>query len=84
MTKLTDLCDIQYGYAFDSGAFTDDESYPQLVRIRDVKRGYSETYYNGDYFKNGKINGFDLIIYLQADNTPIGFTEFNNVFLNSK
>lgn len=30
-------------------------------------------------FKNGIIEGFDLIIYLQADNTPIGFTEFNNV-----
>ena len=49
MAKLTDLCDIQYGYAFDSALFTDDCSYPQLVRIGDVKRGYSETFYNGDY-----------------------------------
>ena len=33
MTKLTELCDIQYGFAFDSGAFTDDDSYPQLVEL---------------------------------------------------
>ena len=40
--KLTDLCNIQYGYAFDSGNFTDDESFIPLVRIRDVKKGFSE------------------------------------------
>ena len=48
MKKLIDICDIQYGYAFDSKCFTDDSCYPPLVRIRDVKRGYSETYYSGD------------------------------------
>ncbi len=36
MKKLTDICDIQYGYAFDSACFTKDSSYPPLVRIRDV------------------------------------------------
>ena len=49
MKKLTDICDIQYGYAFDSKCFTEEPLYPPLVRIRDVKRGYSETYYSGDY-----------------------------------
>lgn len=49
MKRLADICDIQYGYAFDSKCFTEDSSYPQLVRIRDVKRGYSETYYSGNY-----------------------------------
>ena len=46
--KLTDVCHIQYGYAFDSLCFCDDDSYPQLIRIRDVVRGYSETFYNGN------------------------------------
>lgn len=46
--KLTDVCHIQYGYAFDSSCFCDDDSYPQLIRIRDVVRGYSETFYNGN------------------------------------
>ena len=33
MKKLIDICDIQYGYAFDSKCFTDDSCYPPLVRI---------------------------------------------------
>lgn len=47
MVKLTDVCDIQYGYAFDSKCFTEDNSYMPLVRIRDIKRGFSETFYAG-------------------------------------
>lgn len=35
--KLTDMCCIQYGYAFDSASFTEDATFPPLVRIRDVK-----------------------------------------------
>ena len=41
--KLTDVCDIQYGFAFDSAKFSDNQGIP-LIRIRDVVRGYSETY----------------------------------------
>ncbi len=40
--KLTDICDIQYGYPFDSALFSDTDGIP-LIRIRDVIRGYSET-----------------------------------------
>ena len=41
--KLPEICKIQYGYAFDSAEFSDSEGIP-LIRIRDVVRGYSETY----------------------------------------
>ncbi len=67
MTKLTDLCDIQYGYAFDSGAFTDDDTYPQLVRIRDVKRGYSETYYCGEYPEEYVLSAGDLLVGMDGE-----------------
>lgn len=40
---LTKVCRIQYGYAFDSSLFSDNQGLP-LVRIRDVVRGFSETY----------------------------------------
>ena len=40
--RLTDICDIQYGYAFDSALFSEIKGTP-LVRIRDVVRGFSET-----------------------------------------
>ena len=67
MAKLTDLCDIQYGYAFDSALFTDDCSYLQLVRIRDVKRGYSETFYNGDYPEEYVLSAGDLLIGMDGE-----------------
>ena len=67
MKKLTDICDIQYGYAFDSKCFTEDSSYPQLVRIRDVKKGYSETYYSGDYPKEYILTEGDLLIGMDGE-----------------
>ena len=67
MKKLTDICDIQYGYAFDSKCFTEDSSYPQLVRIRDVKKGYSETYYSGDYPKEYILTEGDLLVGMDGE-----------------
>lgn len=46
--KLIDVCGIQYGCPFDSKCFTEDNTYPALIRIRDVVRGYTETFYKGD------------------------------------
>ena len=67
MKKLTDICDIQYGYAFDSKCFTEDSSYPQLVRIRDVKKGYSETYYAGDYSEEYILSEGDLLVGMDGE-----------------
>ena len=65
--KLTDLCNIQYGYAFDSRYFTDDESYIPLVRIRDVKRGFSETYYSEKYPEEYILHAGDLLIGMDGE-----------------
>lgn len=65
--KLTDLCTIQYGYAFDSNKFSDDSSYLPLIRIRDVKRGYSETYYSGDYPEEYIIHDGDLLVGMDGE-----------------
>ena len=65
--KLTELCDIQYGYAFDSACFTEDDSYLPLVRIRDVLRGYSETYYAGEYPKEYVLHAGDLLIGMDGE-----------------
>ena len=67
MKKLTDICDIQYGYAFDSRYFTEDPAYPPLVRIRDVKRGYSETYYSGGYPQEYILASGDLLIGMDGE-----------------
>lgn len=65
--KLTELCDIQYGYAFDSGKFTEDENFIPLVRIRDVKRGYSETFYCGEYPEEYVLHAGDLLIGMDGE-----------------
>ena len=65
--KLTDLCDIQYGYAFDSACFTDNNTYIPLIRIRDVKRGYSETFYTGDFSEAYIIHSGDLLIGMDGE-----------------
>ena len=65
--KLTDVCYIQYGYAFDSSCFCDDESYPQLVRIRDIIRGFSETFYKGDIPEGYYIYKGDYLIGMDGE-----------------
>ena len=49
--SFTEVCDVTYGYAFDSKCFTDNPEDTPLIRIRDVKRGFSETFYNGLKFR---------------------------------
>lgn len=65
--KLTDMCCIQYGYAFDSASFTEDATFPPLVRIRDVKRGFSETYYSGNYAEKYIVRRGDILIGMDGE-----------------
>ena len=83
IVKLTDICDIQYGYAFDSSGFTNDSSYPPLVRIRDVKRGYSETFYNGDYPKEYILHSGDLLVGMDGE-FNIARWQSQNALLNQR
>jgi type I restriction enzyme S subunit len=66
--KLIDICDIQYGYPFDSSKFsaTPDEGMP-LIRIRDVMKGYTETYYRGDYPKEYIIHKGDYLVGMDGE-----------------
>ena len=67
MKRLADICDIQYGYAFDSAYFTENSCYPPLARIRDVKRGYSETYYSGGYSEEYILASGDLLVGMDGE-----------------
>ena len=42
--RLGDVCEILNGYAFDSKLFNSNNNGTPLIRIRDVVRGFSETY----------------------------------------
>ena len=65
--KLVDICKIQYGYPFDSKQFCDDSKYPQLIRIRDVSRGYSETYFSGEIPEGYYIDKGDYLIGMDGE-----------------
>ena len=63
---LREVCDIQYGYAFDSNLFSEDQGLP-LVRIRDVVRGYSETRTTEQCPDNYIVNNGDLLIGMDGE-----------------
>lgn len=64
--KLTDICKIQYGYAFDSAKFSDNEGIP-LVRIRDVVRGFSETYTTEECGAEYVVHDGDMLIGMDGE-----------------
>ena len=64
--RLPDVCRIQYGYAFDSAKFSADEGVP-LVRIRDVVRGYSETYTTEECSEDYLVNDGDILIGMDGE-----------------
>lgn len=65
---LTDICDIQYGFAFDASGFTSvaGEGMP-LVRIRDVMNGRTETYFIGTYPKEYIIHKGDFLVGMDGE-----------------
>lgn len=48
--KLSEICNFQYGYPFNSKLFNEINGTP-VIRIRDVKRGYTETF-TSEYVPN--------------------------------
>lgn len=44
LVKLGSVCDVQNGFAFDSKLFNNEGKGLPLIRIRDIKRGFSETF----------------------------------------
>jgi type I restriction enzyme S subunit len=63
---LPEICRIQYGYAFDSAKFSDSEGIP-LIRIRDVVRGFSETYTTEECGSEYVVNDGDMLIGMDGE-----------------
>ncbi len=65
--KLSDVLEVQNGYAFDSKAFSLSKGMP-LIRIRDLKGGMkTETRFSGDYDKKYVVNAGDLLIGMDGE-----------------
>lgn len=63
---LPEICTIQYGFPFDSAKFSTSEGMP-LIRIRDVVRGYSETFTTEKYKEEYIVNKDDLLIGMDGE-----------------
>ena len=66
-SKLSTLCKVQNGYAFDSKLFTSDSNDMPLVRIRDIKTGQTETFYKGNYSQEYVLHNGDYIIGMDGE-----------------
>lgn len=65
--KLENYIKILSGFAFKSNLFTNDSSFTPLIRIRDIKRGFSETFYSGDFNKNYLVYEGDMLIGMDGE-----------------
>lgn len=49
LLPLREICFAQAGFAFSASLFNSNKEGLPLIRIRDIERGVSETYYSGPY-----------------------------------
>ncbi|MEJ8650607.1 restriction endonuclease subunit S [Streptomyces sp. MS1.AVA.3] len=64
---LGDVADVLNGFAFKSHSFNHDGDGLPLIRIRDVERGTTATYYSGSYEPQYLINPGDMVVGMDGD-----------------
>lgn len=79
---LTNVCHIQYGFAFDSSKFSGNDGIP-LVRIRDVVRGFSETYTTEKCSEDYLVHDGDILIGMDGE-FNIAKWQGGNALLNQR
>lgn len=65
--KLDNYVSILSGFAFKSTLFTDDSNHIPIIRIRDIKRSYTDTFYTGSYKEEYIIKSGDFIIGMDGE-----------------
>ena len=80
--RLGSIIEILSGFAFDSKLFNDNKGLP-LIRIRDIKRSYSETFYSGDFHEKYVVKRGDVLIGMDGE---FNIAEWNgiNALLNQR
>ncbi|MET3174850.1 UNVERIFIED_ORG: type I restriction enzyme S subunit [Arthrobacter sp. UYCu721] len=66
LCRLGDYVEILSGFAFDSSRFAADGEMP-LIRIRDVVRGRTDTYYSGPFDDRFVVREGDLLVGMDGD-----------------
>ena len=65
--KLDNYVDILSGFAFKSSQFNDNKRGLPIVRIRNVKPAFSETYYDGEFNEKFLLNNGDILIGMDGE-----------------
>src|SRR3989338_4898394 len=65
--QLGDLLKIQNGYAFESERFNGAKQGLPLIRIRDLERGFSNTFYDGKYDSAYEVKDGDFLIGMDGE-----------------
>ena len=66
IVKLGDYINILSGYPFESNLFNESNGTP-VIRIRDVKRGFTNTYYKGKVDSNFLITKGDILVGMDGE-----------------
>ncbi|WKZ70017.1 MAG: restriction endonuclease subunit S [Melioribacteraceae bacterium] len=66
MTELKEHIKITSGFALDSNLFNKTRGFP-VIRIRDVDRGYTETYYQGECDEKYIVKNGDLLVTMDGE-----------------
>jgi type I restriction enzyme, S subunit len=64
--RLREVATILNGFPFESAKFKKDRGTP-LLRIRDVVRGETETFYDGEFDPAFLVNGGELVVGMDGD-----------------
>lgn len=67
IVSIGDITDIVSGFAFKSNGFNTEGSGLPLIRIRDVVRGYTDTYFDGAYDPNFIVENGDILIGMDGE-----------------
>lgn len=64
---LKSCVNVLSGFAFKSSLFTEEAEYIPIIRIRDIKRSYSDTFYKGDYKEEYIVRKGDFVIGMDGE-----------------
>jgi type I restriction enzyme S subunit len=67
LVQIGDCAKVVNGFAFKSELFTTERKGLPVVRIRDVVRGRTETYYTGEYPDSAVIRNGDLLVGMDGE-----------------
>jgi type I restriction enzyme S subunit len=65
--RLIELCEVSYGFAFNSARFNSERKGNPLIRIRDISRQDTEAYFDGPFDSFYVVKNGDYLVGMDGD-----------------